>query len=238
MIRTVLVLFLILLSSVNVFASYKEALKLFEEGNYSDSLKIIADELDTTNDSVLDSPNYKLRFLAAHNHWQLGNDNSAIAHFAKCMEIKKDTVDPYIDLGLFYLEKGKYPASESICQRGLKIESSPMLYYIIGKTYLAKRNFQKAREFFEKANSVDPEFYMSYNELGIALMNLGRIGEANTAFRIANSLNPRNSQVLNNLGISYESIGDKKSAVSALKKALKLDPDNTEIKNNLSTLEK
>ena len=234
MIRTVLILFLILISSSKLFASYEEALKLFEKGNYSDSLKFLAAALNIRDDLALNSPNYKLRFLAAHNHWKLGNDGSAIIHFTRCMDIRKDTIDPYIDLGLLYLERGRFTDSENICRRGLRIEEAPMLYYIIGRTYLARQNFQKARENFEKANSLDPMFYMSYNELGIALMNLGRVGEANTAFTVANSINPRNSQILNNLGVSYESMGNKKSAISAFEKALKLEPDNVEIRNNLN----
>ena len=233
--RILLTLFLILLTT-KLFASYEDALRLFEKGNYSESLKIIAANLELRNDTVPDSPNYKLRYLAAHNHWKLGNNDSTVTHFTKCMEIKKDTIDPYIDLGLFYLEKGKYWDSEAICRKGIEIENSPMFYYIIGRTYLAKHNYQKAKEFFEKANSIDLEFYMSYNELGITLMNLGKVGEANTAFAAANSLNSRNSQILNNLGVSYEAMGDKKSAISAFEKALKLDPNNTEIKNNLSKL--
>ena len=237
MIRTVLI-FLMLFSSISVFASYEEALKLFESGNYSESLKILADNLDVGKDMVPDSPNYNLRYLAAHNHWKLGNANSAIAHFSRCMEIRRDAIDPYIDLGLFYLERGRFADSEAICRRGLEIKSAPMLYYIIGRTYLARQNFQIARENFEKANSLDPEFYMSYNELGIALMNLGRIGEANTAFTIANTLSPRNAQILNNLGVSHEAMGNQKSATAAFKKALELDPNNDEIKNNLSRSEK
>ena len=233
MIRTILTLFLILFSSVSAFASYEEALKLFEQGNYSESLQVIINTLDANQDLVPDSPNYNLRFLAAHNHWKLGNDRAVISHFERCMEIRKDTVDPYIDLGLFYLEKGRFAISEAICRRGLEIETSPMLYYIIGKTHLARRNFQRARESFERANSLDSQFYMSYNGLGIALMNLGRLGEANVAFIVANSLNPRNAQILNNLGVSHEALGNKEAAISAFRKALELDPNNTEIRNNL-----
>jgi len=236
MVRAILVLSLIMLSSINVFASYEEALKLFEEGNYSASLNVIAAELDPDNDFVANSPNYNLRFLAAHNHWKLGNDRAVISHFNRCMEIRRDSIDPHIDLALFYLERGRFADAEAVCRRGFEIKQSPMLYYIIGRTHLARHNFRRARDNFERANSLDPEFYLSYNGLGIALMHLGRIGEANFAFRIASTLRPQNSQVLNNLGVSYEALGNRQSAVAAFERALRLDPNNVEIRNNLSGL--
>ncbi|MBN2157949.1 MAG: tetratricopeptide repeat protein [Spirochaetes bacterium] len=229
---------MILFACSALFASYKEALKLFEEKDYSDSLKMIADELEIDNDTKPDSPNYNLRFLAAHNHWKLGNTRPAMEHFAKCIKIRKDTVDPYIDLAMLQLEIKKYGDAEATARRGLEVEKSPLLYYLLGLVSLKRENFWKAKELFEKANSQDPELFYSYNALGIALMKLRKYSEANTAFSAASAISPKSAAILNNLGMSYEKLGKNNDAYECYKKAISLDENNKVIAANIERIKK
>jgi hypothetical protein len=46
---------------------YKKALEYWKNGDYKESLEIIRKII------VGNMNSYKLRFLAAHNHWRLGN---------------------------------------------------------------------------------------------------------------------------------------------------------------------
>jgi Flp pilus assembly protein TadD len=214
-------------------ASYKEALKLFEKKDYSGSLKMIADELVTADDARADSPNYDLRFLAAHNHWKMGNPKSAADHFTKCMQIKKSTADPYIDLALLYIEQKKYNEADATARRGLEIEKAPLLFYIMGAVSMKRENFWRAKELFEKANALDPELYYSYNALGITLMKLKKYGEANTAFSAAQAIKPKSVEIINNLGMSYEKLGKNKEASEYFARALALDENNKVVAANL-----
>ena len=222
----------LLFAGTSVYASYKEALKLYEQNDHKASLKMIADELETANDMKPDSPNYNLRFLAAHDHWKLGNTKSAIDHFTRCMAIKK-TVDPYIDLALLQIELKKYAEADATARKGMEIEKSPMLFYIMGIASLKRENFWKAKEMFEKANSLNPDLYFSYNALGITLMKLKKYGEANTAFSAAYAVKPRSAEIMNNLGMSYEKLGKIKDAFEYYKKALTLDEKNQVIAANV-----
>ena len=105
----IFILFVIFITlSTAASASYKEALTMFEAKMYKDSLKMIASELDISRDLEENSPNYNLRYLAAHNHWKLGNLGSAIVHFKKCAEMKKEIPDPIIDLSLLMLDFKRY----------------------------------------------------------------------------------------------------------------------------------
>ncbi len=234
--KTVIVIALLLFTGTSLFASYKEALKLFEQKDYKGSLKMIADELETANDTKPDSPNYNLRFLAAHNHWKLGNTKSAIDHFTRCIVIKKDKADPYIDLALLQIELKKYAEADATARRGMEFEKSPMLYYIMGISALKRENFWKAKEMFEKANSLNPELYYSYNALGITLMKLKKYSEANTAFSAAYAVKPRSAEIVNNLGMSYEKLGKNKDAFEYYKKAQALDEKNKVIVANLDRM--
>lgn len=227
---------LILFSGSALFASYKEALQLFEKNDYRASLKIIADELETANDVKPDSPNYDLRFLAAHNHWKLGNTKSATDHFNRCIAIKKSKIETYIDLSLLQLELKKYGEAENTARRGLEMGKSAMLYYVMGIVSMKRDNFWRAKEMFEKANSQDPDLYYSYNALGITLMKLKKYSEANTAFSAAHAVKPRSVEIINNLGMSCEKLGKNKDAYEYYQKAASLDEKNKIVAANLERI--
>jgi tetratricopeptide (TPR) repeat protein len=214
------------------FAEYQEALNLFQENKYQEALKIVADDLTVADDMVEGSPNYKLRFLAAHIHWKLGNTDSAVSHFKRCMDINKTSVDPYIDLGLMMLELKRYDDASNIFREGMKRKEDAMLYYGLAKINLINKNWWRAKELFEKTNSLDPEIYVSYNDLGIVLMNLKKYSDANAAFSVALAIKPDSAEILNNMALSLEKLGKKDEALRYAEKALDHGKDNQAIKIN------
>jgi len=221
----------------NAFAAYDQALALFQEKKYQESLNILGQDLIVADDFKPGSPNYKIRFLAAHNHWKLGNEESASAHFRRCMAIDKTKVDPYIDLAILYSEKGKLGNASSIAEDGLQIKEDPMLFWILGRISYMKGNYSRAKELLEKANSMDPEYYFSYNDLGIVLMKLSKFGDANTAFSVALAINPESVEINTNMAQSLVMMGKSNEAESYAKKALTLAPDNEMIKNLVKKIE-
>lgn len=235
--KGILVLFSSLLMSVSLYASsYNEALKLFQEEKYKESLDIIAELLSVERDMEPDSPNYKLRFLAAHNHWKLGNHKSAITHFKKCMDIKQDEVNPYIDLSLMLIELRQYRDVSIFANRGLKIKEEPMLYYILGRAALGYKNYWRAKELLEKSIAINPEMHLSYNELGIVLMKLRMYSQANTAFSAALALMPDSPEIMNNIALSLEIVKKYDDAYNYLTKARDLSPENPVIVKNLNRI--
>ncbi len=223
--------------STNVFASYDQALALFQEKKYQESLAMCGQDLVVADDFKPGSPNYKIRFLAAHNHWKLGNADSASAHFRRCMAIDKTKADPYIDLAIFLTEKGRLNEASSIVEDGLNVKDDPMLYWILGRISYLKKNYPRAKELLEKANSLDPEFYFSYNDLGIVLMRMGKYGDANTAFSVALAVNPESAEINANIAESFVMMGKNNEAESYAKKAMGLSPDNEMIKNLVKKIE-
>jgi len=242
-----LFLFLIMMINSFVFASYDDALVLFQKKNYDQSLKMIADELVVADDFKENSPNYKLRYLAAHNHWKLGNSKSVIAHFKKCMEINKETVNPYIDLSLYLVEQKRYEDANSVAERGLKIKADPMLYWVLGKSRTGQGKIADAKEFYEKAMSIDPEIFIVNFDLGIVFMQMKQYGKANTAFSAASILNTESAEVYHNLALSFYKMHlvKKKNmgkylerARINIEKAKKLDPSNKTILNTYALINK
>ena len=230
--------FLVLFGATSLLASYEDALKLYQDGKYRESLDILGKELDVSKDLEEGAPNYNIRFLAAHNHWKLGNDESAIAHFKRCIDIKKDAVEPYIDLSLFLLERDRLNDAEIFARQGLRIKNSAMLYYVLGRSALKRKNYWRAKELFETANSLDPELYISYNELGITLMNLNKYGDANTAFSVAMALSPEKPELLNNMGLCLEKLQKYKESYQYLEKANSMQMENKAILENMLRVKK
>jgi len=223
--------------SSNVFAAYDQALALFQEKKYQESLNILGQDLIVADDFKPGSQNYKIRFLAAHNHWKLGNTDSASLHFRKCMAIDKTKIDPYIDLAMLLSEKGRIGDAYSVAEDGLNIKEDPMLFWILGRISYQKKNYTRAKELLEIANSKDPEFYFSYNDLGIVLMKLGKFGDANTAFSVALAINPNSAEINTNIAQSLIMMGKANDAEGYAKKALELVPDNEMIKNLIKKIE-
>lgn len=234
----ILSLFFLIYSASALHASYSEALKLFQQGQYTASLKKVADQLEVDKDMEPNSPNYKLRFLAAHLHWKLGNEKSVIAHFKRCMDIKQDTVDPCIDLALYLTEQKRYGDATVYIKKGLKIKKAPMLFYLLGRISLEQGNYWRAKKLFEKTNALDPELYFSYNALGITLVKLKKYGEANAAFSVAQAIRPKSPEILNNMGISLEYSGKYKKAYEYYRRANSIDMESREILGNLTRVKK
>ena len=220
-------------------ASYHLALEEFKKKNYNPSLEIIKKDLVVENDFKKNSPNYNLRFLAAHLHWELNNPNDAIYHFKKCLEIKKNSIDPYLDLAIYQIELGQYNSAWKTIQQATKtknlenLKESYFLYYLKGKLFLKWQMYKKAKINFEKSNSLSQDSALPYNGLGIALLHLKQYPEANTAFAIANELWPNSFEILNNLALSFEVLGKNQQAQKNFTTALSFEPENKIITENL-----
>jgi tetratricopeptide (TPR) repeat protein len=227
--KLILTFFAILLSS-SAFAAYDKALELYQENKFQESLAVCAEDLIMAEDFKPGSPNYKIRYLAAHNHWKLGNVESASIHFRKCMAIDKTKIDPYIDLSMLLIEKRKFKEAGSVIEDGLKVKEDAMLFWLLGKIALERRDYQRARTLFERANGIDPEFYISYNDLGIALMKLGKYGDANAAFSVAYAINPDSMEINNNMAYSLYKMEKKNEALPYIKKAMELASGNESVK--------
>jgi len=145
---SILLLLIGVFAAIPLFADYTQALDLYKQGKYQDSLKIIADTLEVSKDFTPSSPNYSLRFLAAHNHKKLGNLNSAILHLQKCAEIKPASADPLIDLAFMSIDAGKFREAMVYAQKASLISPKNALgLYLSGLSLYKQGNFWGAKEY-------------------------------------------------------------------------------------------
>ena len=227
---------IIILFPLAVFADYNKALKLFEQGKYDDALSEIAFILDVSKDFEPNSQNYNLRYLAGHIHIKKGNYESALIHLKHCAEIQKDNVNAFVDIAFIYIDQKKYTDAITWARKALQIKQEAVAYYILGLAYSSIGSYWQAKEYLEKAISLDPEMYYAYNELGNVLMYLGRITQAQTAYSAAYALAPSSAFICNNLAMSYVKAGDMKKAAEFIEKARKLSSDNSTIVENYNLI--
>ena len=109
-----------------------------------------------------------------------------------------------IQLALFI--SGDFPVivrniqrAKKLLQKALTIEaeSDPFPYFILGKIAIGERDFHKAKDFFEKTLSIDPDFLPAKIELAIVLiapelMEEVDIHRAKALFEEAQAILPEN----------------------------------------------
>ncbi|MGL4369133.1 MAG: tetratricopeptide repeat protein [Spirochaetota bacterium] len=225
------------LTSVPAFADYNQALELFKQAKYQESLTAVAGSLDVAKDNDPASENYQLRFLAAHNHRKLGNTVSAAAHFQKCAEIKPGASEPLIELSFIMIDTGKYKESIAFARKVISLDAKNATgYYLLGLSLYKQGAYWGAKESLEKALALDPEMYTAWNTQGLVLMALKKYPDANTAFSAALAMNPGTAEILNNLAVSYAKLGKTAEAQKAAEKAASLAPANEQIKKNKDSI--
>ncbi len=80
-----------------------------------------------------------------------------------------------------------------------------------------------------------PDAFMLY---GAALLETGRVAEAEQQFQRALSGDPKSVKVRNNLGVLYNRIGKKDEAIEQWEEVLRLDPNNSFAKEKLTAARK
>jgi len=97
-----------------------------------------------------------------------GRLDEAIAECKKAIQIDPEFGNPYNDIGAYLIEKGEYDDAESGLLRALqsrRYESYPYPHYNLGRVYMAKEQFGKARFHFEQALKLAPDYALAKEAL-------------------------------------------------------------------------
>jgi CHAT domain-containing protein/lipoprotein NlpI len=140
--------------------------------------------------------------------------------------------------------------SELLFRTAVNEKEDAAAYHALGRLYLAERNFDKAREQFEKALAKDPNDAQLQSDMGAVLLELGQIadetrriqyfGQASEYFERALQLNPSLPEALFNRALVYQDMRLPQAAKDAWRKYLEIDstsPWAREAERNLKALE-
>jgi Flp pilus assembly protein TadD len=85
---------------------------------------------------------------------------------------------------------------------------------------------------FRKAVELKGDSTEAHNNLGVALVQAGRLDEAITNFRMVLQLNPDSAEARNNLGVALVQAGRFAEAIPHFQKVLAANPDNLAVLNH------
>ena len=136
--------------------------------------------------------------------------------------------------------------SELLFQQSVSDKQDAASYHALGRLYLAERNFDKAREQFEKALAKDPNDAQLLSDMGAALLELGQstgdglyLAQSMQYLDRAVQLNPSLPEALFNRALVYQHM-KLPEAKDAWRKYLQIDstsPWAKEADRNLKNLE-
>lgn len=166
---------------------------------------------------------------------QQGDDKSASEYLHKAVEIDPDYLPAYYNLSGIYTAQRAYQKALEYDQQAMQIdENDPLVRNGIGWSYynLATENnsynqsqLEISAGHFKKALSLDPEFAIGHNNLGLIYKALNQYQDALSAFQTAIDLDPKYKKPYLNMGSTYLDKKEYDRALEYYQKALEIDPN-------------
>jgi tetratricopeptide (TPR) repeat protein len=95
------------------------------------------------------------------------------------------------------------------------------------------RTYADIETLFQTTIDRNPNCWMAYNNLGMALAGRGQIEEAMAHYEKALEINPNDADAYNNLGMALAGRGQFERAMAHYQKALEINPEKAEARSNL-----
>lgn len=133
-----------------------------------------------------------------------------------------------------------YKDSETLFRQNLKYNPNSWgVQNALGSVELTQKGDPNAAiPYFQAAIQLEPESAQAHYNLGVALMQAGKIPEAEQAYGRCLELVPWYAEAWNNLGILYANSEQMEQAKGAFQRAVELKPGNREFMSNLEEAER
>ncbi len=151
-----------------------------------------------------------------------GQNDEAISHFKKAIDILPFFAEAYYNLGVAYKKELDIPNMFKYLSKAIRMSDVDTDIYQQAKILL-----DHLENLIRKQNGTDLETYVKAQEqfkLGVDLMERGEWKKAIYAFSASERIVNTTPQVYGNLGICHAQLGQKSDALAAFDKALELDP--------------
>ncbi|MBF0287811.1 MAG: tetratricopeptide repeat protein [SAR324 cluster bacterium] len=158
-----------------------------------------------------------------------GDNQLALRHLNKAIQLKNDRPDAYINRGVAYFILEQYPRAIQNFNQALQLNNEMVkAYYNRGKSYAKLHQYKKALADFTQILVLDPQFAEAYNNRGTIYLDLKQYSQALQEFNQALQLNPQLKEVYHNRGLVHISLGKYTQAIDDFNQVLQLDPQVVE----------
>ena len=165
---------------------------------------------------------------------QLGFLDNAIEAYSKCIALKPDEADVYINMGIALKDQGKFDEAIEAYQKCISLKPDyAKAYNNMGIALKAQKKLNKAIEMFNQAISFETNNSSAYYNLGNTLRDQNKLEEAIKTYRKCIELNPNFVEAYNNMGISLRGQNKFDEAIEIFEKAITIKTDYAEAYCNL-----
>lgn len=169
-------------------------------------------------------------YYLANCYDKTGDIVAAKNAYIKVIELRDEYLDAYKNLCVILIKLGEADEAIKYAQMAEKLDEDDYIYdFIIGTSYMKKKDFENALTPLCKALEKSPNNTGNLNSLGTCYMALGKSDEAVKMYQKVIEINPENSTAYYNIGSAYQIKQNHKKAVEYLQKAVELDEDETYI---------
>ena len=146
----------------------QKALELFREAYRRQMEGDLESAIDHYQRSIALHPTAEAHtFLGWTYHFQ-GKLDQAIRECHRAIELDPDFGNPYNDIGAYLIEKNQYDEAITWLEKALRskrYDSYHYPHYNLGRAYLAKDMLNRARECFQRALEIAPDYELARQAL-------------------------------------------------------------------------
>ena len=159
--------------------------------------------------------------------------DKAIQHFNKAMELKPDFFQAYNNRGVAYNKKDEFDRAIKDLNKAIELNSNlAEAYNNRGVAYDGKGEIDTAIHNYSKAIERKPVYAEAYYNRGTAYFQKGEVDNAIKDLTKTIELKPDDAEAYYNRGIAHSKNAEFDNAIQNYDKAIELKPDSAEVYNN------
>ncbi len=135
--------------------------------------------------------------------------------------------DTYLDLAKAYYTMNRFDEAKKILNKALRIKDDANAWNQMGMVNYKLKDFEGAKNAFEKATSLNPEVKSYWSNLGWVLEKLEKYDEAIEAIDQALKIDENDMRLWYQKGVCLKKLGELEEALSCFNHALELNPEFT-----------
>jgi tetratricopeptide (TPR) repeat protein len=157
-----------------------------------------------------------------------GDYEKAVEVYGEAIEMDPGNARAYFYLGKAQATEGHIEESKEMMNKAVMLNPTytPYAYLTLGVALANERAYGAAVEYFTAALEAEPELGLAAFNLGVSLMNLGRLEEAERAFTRAEKLCKEDVETLVAVSRAYMRLGQTEKGLSTARGVLARDPRN------------
>jgi serine/threonine protein kinase/cytochrome c-type biogenesis protein CcmH/NrfG len=160
----------------------------------------------------------------------------AVEQFEQAIQLKKDAVDSYFQLGMSYYDLELYEQSNAAFKRVQQITPSDSAVYLqLGRVAMERGYNVEAEAYFLEGLKVNPKHTLILITLGRLYLKMNQASAAINVLRQATQLEPSHWEGWYELGRAHMKAREWKVALSALEQARQANADSDEIYGAMAT---